>query len=105
MSRTVSRGGEAAQHDGAVAAGKAGQGRPRGRRRRAVAMVLVLVVLGAGAGVAWAAGAFGSQGSSGTGQGAPPPATQAVLAVPRQELVITGALALAAFMGQASIFH
>ena len=79
MSRTVSRGGEAAQHDGAVAAGKAGQGRPRGRRRRAVAMVLVLVVLGAGAGVAWAAGAFGSQGSSGTGQGAPPPATQAVL--------------------------
>ena len=42
-------------------------------------MVLILVVLGAGAGIAWAAGAFRSQGSSGTGQGAPPPATQAVL--------------------------
>ncbi|MGH3124750.1 MAG: hypothetical protein ACRDND_27520, partial [Streptosporangiaceae bacterium] len=40
---------------------------------------LVLVVLAAGAGVAWSAGAFGSHDSSGTGQGAPPPATQPVV--------------------------
>jgi hypothetical protein len=79
MSRTVSRGGEADQRDGAVAAGKADQARPRVRRRRAVALVLVLVLLGAGAGIAWAAGAFRSQNSSGTGQGAPPPATQPVV--------------------------
>jgi hypothetical protein len=79
MSRTVSRGGEAGQRDGAVAAGKADRARPHDRRRRAVAVVLVLVVLGAGAGIAWAAGAFRSQNSSGTGQGAPPPATQAVV--------------------------
>ena len=78
MSRTVSPGGEVGQRDGAVTAGKASQARPRGWRR-AVAVVLILVVLGAGAGIAWAAGAFRSQGSSGTGQGAPPPATQAVL--------------------------
>ena len=39
----------------------------------------MLVVLGAGAGIAWAAGAFRSQNSSGTGQGAPPPATQPVV--------------------------
>jgi hypothetical protein len=73
MSGTVSRGGEAGQRDGAVAAGQA---RPRGRRRRAAT---VMLVLGAGTGVAWAAGAFGSQDSSGAGQGAPPPATQAVV--------------------------
>jgi hypothetical protein len=79
MSGTVSRGGEAGQQEGAVAAGTAGQAQPRGRRRRAAAVVLVLAVLGAGAGVAWSAGAFGSHDSSGTGQGAPPPATQAVV--------------------------
>jgi hypothetical protein len=79
MSRTVSRGGEAGQRDGAVAAGKTDYGRAQARRRRAVAVVLVLVVLGAGAGIAWAAGAFRSQNPSGTGQGAPPPATQAVV--------------------------
>ncbi len=50
-----------------------------GRRRRAVVVVLAAVLLAVGAGVAWAAGAFGSRGSSGSGQGAPPPATQAVL--------------------------
>ncbi|WP_300605640.1 hypothetical protein [Trebonia sp.] len=50
-----------------------------GRRRRAVVVVLAAVLLAAGAGVAWAAGAFGSRGSSGSGQGAPPPATQPVL--------------------------
>jgi hypothetical protein len=79
MSGTVSRGGEAAQRDGTVAAGNAAAARPRGRRRWAVLVVLVLVVLAAGAGSAWAAGAFGPNGSSGTGQGAPPPATQPVV--------------------------
>jgi hypothetical protein len=47
-------------------------------RRRAVTMAVVLVVLAAGAGVAWRAGAFGSHGSSGIGQGVPPSATQPV---------------------------
>ena len=83
MSRTVSRGGEAGQREGAVAAGKTGQARPRVRRRRAVAVlmpvVLILVVLGTGAGIARAAGAFRSRNSSGTGQGAPRPATQLVV--------------------------
>ncbi|MGH3419357.1 MAG: hypothetical protein ACRDOD_07165 [Streptosporangiaceae bacterium] len=46
-------------------------------RRRAVVLVPVLL-LAAGAGIAWSAGAFRSPGSSGTGQGAPPPATQPV---------------------------
>ena len=50
-----------------------------GRRRPVVTGVLVLVVLAAGAGVAWRAGTFGSHGSSGTGHGAPPPATQQVV--------------------------
>jgi multidrug efflux pump subunit AcrA (membrane-fusion protein) len=49
------------------------------RRRRAIAAVLALVLLGAAAGIAWAAGAFRSHNSSGTGQGAPPPATQPVV--------------------------
>jgi hypothetical protein len=79
MSGTVSRGGEAGQQDGAVVAWNAGQAQPRGRLRRAVAVVLVLVVLGAGAGIAWAAAAFRSHGSSGSGQQAPPPATQPVV--------------------------
>jgi hypothetical protein len=48
-------------------------------RRRAVAMAVVLVVLAAGAAIAWRAGAFGSHGSSGTGQGVPPSATQPVV--------------------------
>jgi len=47
--------------------------------RRAVAVVLTLLILGAGAGVAWTAGAFRSHDSSGTGPGAPPPATQTVV--------------------------
>jgi hypothetical protein len=50
----------------------------RAQRRRIVAMAVVLMVLAAGAAVAWRAGAFGSHGSSGTGQGAPPSATQPV---------------------------
>ena len=41
--------------------------------------MLVLAVLAAGAGVAWSEGVFRSHGSSGTGQGAPPPATQPVV--------------------------
>jgi hypothetical protein len=79
MSRTVSRAGEADQRDGAVPAGEAEQARPYGRQRRAVVVVLVLVVLGAAAGIAWAAVAFRAHNSSGTGQGAPPPATQPVV--------------------------
>jgi len=61
-----------------VAAGTAGRAWRRARRR-AVAALLVLTVLGAGAGIAWAAGAFWSQNPSGTGPGAPAPATQAVV--------------------------
>jgi hypothetical protein len=50
----------------------------RSRRYRSVAVV-ALVVIAAGAGVAWSTGAFGSRGSSETGRGLPPPATQAVV--------------------------
>ena len=80
MSRTVSRGGEVGQRD--VAGGGAEDPAKRccaASRRRPVAVALVLVVLGAGAGIAWTAGAFRSQNSSGTGQGAPPPAMQPVI--------------------------
>jgi hypothetical protein len=76
VSATVSRDGEVQQED-AMAAG--GEARLSGRSRRAVATVLVLAVLAAGAGVAWSEGVFRSHGSSGTGQGAPPPATQPVV--------------------------
>jgi len=86
MSGLVSPRGEAWQPDDAVSAGTGGRAQPHGRRRRAAAVVLVLVVLGAGAGVAWAAGAFGSDGSPATAQGAPPPATQPVV---REELSST----------------
>ncbi len=83
MSRTVSRDGEAGQREGAVAARTAGQPQPRGRRRvprrRAVAVMEVLVAIAAGAGIAWLAWTFRSHGSPGTGQGAPPPATQPVV--------------------------
>jgi hypothetical protein len=78
MSGTVARGSEAWQQEDAAAAGTAGQAQSPSWRRRASA-VLALLVFGAGAGVAWAAGAFGSHGSSGTVQGAPPPATQSVV--------------------------
>ena len=67
MSETVSRGGEARR------------AQPHRRRPQTAVIVVVLVLLVAGAGAAWRAGAFGSRGSSGTGQGAPPPATQPVL--------------------------
>ena len=59
-----------------------GEARLSGRSRRAVAAVLVLAVLAvlaAGAAVAWSEGVFRSHGSSGTGQGAPPSATQPVV--------------------------
>jgi hypothetical protein len=79
MSGTVSRDGKAGQREDAAAARQPGQARPRGRRRRAAAVVLVLAVLAAGAGIAWGAGVFRSPGSSGTGPGAPPPATQQVV--------------------------
>jgi hypothetical protein len=79
MSRTVSRDAKAGQRDSAVTAGEAGRVRTRRRRRQAVAVVATLLILGAGAGVAWTAGAFRSHDSSGTGQGAPPPATQPVV--------------------------
>jgi hypothetical protein len=41
-------------------------------------VLVPVLLLAAGAGIAWSAGAFRSPGSSGTGQGAPPPATQPV---------------------------
>ncbi|MGH3225691.1 MAG: hypothetical protein ACRDPY_44600 [Streptosporangiaceae bacterium] len=76
MNKTVSRDGEVQPRDAMAADGEA---RLSGRRRRAVAAVLVLAVLAAGAGAAWAEGALRSHGSSGTGQGAPAPATQRVV--------------------------
>jgi hypothetical protein len=86
MSETVSRGGEAGRREDALAAGVAAgedrRARPPGRRGRAAAVAVVLLAIAAGAGIAWAAWAFGafrSQNLSGTSQGAPPPATQAVV--------------------------
>jgi len=85
VSETVPRGGEAGQQED-PAANAAPAVTRRGRRgRQAAAIVLALSVLGAGAGagVAWPEGAFRSPGSSGTAQGAPPPATWTVT---RQDL-------------------
>jgi hypothetical protein len=65
-----------------VSGGAEDRARPPRRRGRAVAVALVLLAIAAGAGIAWAAWAFGafrSQNSSVTSQGAPPPATQAVV--------------------------
>jgi hypothetical protein len=78
VSATVSRDGEVQQED-VMASAADGEARMSGRNRRAVATVLVLAVLAAGAGVAWSEGAFRSHGSSGTKQGAAPPATQRVV--------------------------
>jgi multidrug efflux pump subunit AcrA (membrane-fusion protein) len=77
VSETVSRDGEVQQREDAAD----GEARLSGRGRRAVGVVLVLVlaVLAAGAGVAWSEGVFRSRASSGTGQGAPPPATRPVV--------------------------
>jgi hypothetical protein len=90
MSEIVSRGGQPGQRDGTPPAGEAAgeaagtavQARPRGRRRRGIAIAVVLVVIAAGAGIAWASwayGAFRTHDPASTGQGAPPPATQAVV--------------------------
>jgi len=82
---TVSRGGDAGQQEVAgVAAQHAG---PRQRRRRVAAGVAVMVVLGAGAAGAWRAGVFSPAASPGAGgQGAPAPATAAVV---RQDIAAT----------------
>jgi hypothetical protein len=76
VSETLSRDGQVEQEDAMAADGAA---RLSGRSRRVVATVLVLAVLAAGAGVAWSEGVFRSHGSSGTGRGASPPATQRVV--------------------------
>lgn len=83
MSGTVSRSGEASQQEDALSTTAHGAARRSRRGRRAAAVVLTLLVLGAGAGVAWDEGVFRSHGSSGTSQGAPPPATSPVT---RQDL-------------------
>jgi hypothetical protein len=95
VSRTIPRGEEAGQRDGAVAAGQAGQVRPHVRRRRAAVLVLVLVVLGAGTGIAWAAGAFRPEGSSGPGQGAPPATQPVVLENLSSQVPVTATLGYA----------
>ena len=57
----------------------AGAAQPGGTRRRWLAGSLtVIVVLGAGAGAGWYAGVFRANGSSGSGNDAPPPATYTV---------------------------
>jgi hypothetical protein len=78
VSNTVSRGREAGQQAEDPAA-KAGRQRGRGRW---VALGIVVMVA-AGAVSAWRTGVFSSAASSGAGQGAPPPATAAVV---RQDL-------------------
>jgi hypothetical protein len=82
MSGTVSRGREAGQQAEVLAATEARGSRGRGRW---VALVIVVVVA-AGAASAWQAGVFSPAASSGTGQGAPPPATRPVV---RQDLAAT----------------
>ncbi|HEY6789996.1 MAG TPA: hypothetical protein VI365_22070 [Trebonia sp.] len=80
MSKTVTRGPEAGQHEQIPPAG-APQRRPRGRGRW-VALGAVVVVA-AGAAAAWRAEVFSPAAASGTGQQAAPPATTAVT---RQDL-------------------
>jgi hypothetical protein len=79
VSETVSRGREAGQRAEVLAAGGARGSRGRGRW---VALGIVVVVA-AGVVSAWRAGVFSPAASSGTGQGAPAPATAAVT---RQDL-------------------
>jgi hypothetical protein len=84
VSETVSRGREAGQQAGVLAAGGA-----TGSRRRGgwVAAGLVVVLAAGGAAGAWRAGVFSAAGSSGAGgQGLPAPATQAVV---REDLSAT----------------
>jgi HlyD family secretion protein len=81
VSETVSPGREAGRQPDPLAAGPgAGSRRSRGRW---VAAGLVIVLAAAGVVSAWRAGAFRPATSSGSGQGAPAPATQAVT---RQDL-------------------
>jgi hypothetical protein len=80
VSKTVTRGPEAGQHEQIPPAG-APQGRSR-RRGRWVALGVVVVVA-AGALAAWRAGAFSPAATSGTGQQGAPPATSPVT---RQDL-------------------
>jgi hypothetical protein len=68
----------------AQAAGDAQARGPRGRGRWVA--VGIVVVVAAGAVAAWRAGVFSPAASSGAGQGAPPPATAAVI---RQDLSAT----------------
>jgi hypothetical protein len=75
MSRTISRGREAGQRAEGPVSAEAGEARGRGRW---VAMGVVVVVA-AGAVAGWQAGVFSPAASSGTGQGAPAPATAAVV--------------------------
>jgi len=82
VSETVSRGREAGQQAEVLAAGEARGSRGR---RRWVALGVVAVVA-AGAVSAWRAGVFSPAASSGTGQGAPPLATQPVV---RQDIAAT----------------
>jgi hypothetical protein len=82
MSGTVSRGREAGPQAEVVAAGEARGSRGHGRW---VAAGLVVVVA-AGVVSAWRAGAFSPAASSGTGPGAPAPATQPVV---REDLTAT----------------
>jgi hypothetical protein len=82
MSGTVSRGREAGQQAEVLAAGEARGSRGRGRW---VALGIVVVVA-AGAVAGWRAGVFSPAASSGTGQGAPAPATQSVV---REDLSAT----------------
>ncbi len=82
MSETVSRGRQAGQQAEAMAAPEARGSRGRGRW---VAMAIVVVVA-AGAVSAWRAGVFSPAASSGSGQGAPAPATQPVT---RQDIAAT----------------
>jgi hypothetical protein len=63
-----------------------GQRGGRRRRRGGWAALGIVVVAACGAVAAWRAGAFSPAASSGAGQGAPPPATQAVT---RQDLTAT----------------
>ncbi len=92
VSETVSRGREAGQQAEAQAAAQARGSRGRGRW---VALGVVVVVA-AGAVAGWRAGVFSPAASSGTGQGAPPLATQPVV---RQDLSAT--MPVAATLGYA----
>jgi hypothetical protein len=82
MSGTVSRGREAGQQAGILAAGEARGSRGRGRW---VALGIV-VMMAAGAVSAWRTGVFSPAASPGAGQGAPPPSTQPAV---REDLAAT----------------